>query len=164
MSKTILTECAGWTPVIDIIAQELGLMTAVVYGVVWRYCQMRSGVCYASVETLTEHLGISQKSVRRHLKRLCGAKYLEDLTPAVRNKPHTYKDTAKVELRGSVKVVVGQSDQPNPGGWSDSPTDSLDSVTNEEIEETIVYQESEETSRARHKRYLGGKYASFIKS
>jgi len=138
-------------------------MTAVVYGVVWRYCQMRSGVCYASVETLTEHLGISQKSVRRHLKRLCGAKYLEDLTPGVRNKPHTYKDTAKVEMRGSIKVVVGHSDQPPESGWSESPTDSLDSVTNEETEETTVYQENEEMRQARHRRYAGGRYAHLVK-
>jgi len=109
---TFLSRTDGFTPVIDVLAQEMGLVTAVVYGVVWRYCQQRNGVCYASVETIASHVGINPKTVRRHIKTLCEHGYLEDLTPDVTNRPHTYADSGKAKIVGLVEAKVAQSESP----------------------------------------------------
>ncbi len=106
MPGTFLSSVQGFTPVIDVLADELGLVTAAVYGVVWRYCQGRGGVCQASVGTIAGHLGISSRSTIRHLKRLVEYGYLEDLTPDLRYRPHTYADTGRAEILGLVEARV----------------------------------------------------------
>ena len=52
MSKTILAHVNGWTPMLDSLVQEFGLVTAAVFGRIWRYCQMPAGICSASMETI----------------------------------------------------------------------------------------------------------------
>jgi len=106
MPGTFLSSVKGFTPVIDVLADELGLVTAAVYGVVWRYCQGRGGVCQASLETIAGHLGISYHSAMRHIKRLVEYGYLEDLTPDLRYRPHTYADTGRAEILGLVEARV----------------------------------------------------------
>jgi hypothetical protein len=110
MSKTILAEVDGFTPVIDRLAQECGAITALVFGRVWRYCQMKDGVCNASLETIASGIGMSPWTVERHIKTLVKAGYLEDLTPTLRKHPHTYKDTGKVALIGRISTVDCASD------------------------------------------------------
>jgi len=100
--KTILTEVRGFTPVIDEIVQDLGLMPAVVFGRVWRYCQMKDGDCSASLERIATEIGVSRKTVERHIKALCDAGYLVDTTPNRRNRPHHYKDAGKVQVLGII--------------------------------------------------------------
>lgn len=102
--SNFLSQMEGFTPVIDILAEELGLIPAAVYGLVWRHCQMKDRVCYASIETLAKKLGVGTATVHRHIKALCGAGYLEDLTPDLRNKPHTYRDTGRVQIVGMVQA------------------------------------------------------------
>ena len=46
---TFLSEVRGFTPLIDIVAEDVGMVGAVVYGMVWRYCRMSDGVCRAAV-------------------------------------------------------------------------------------------------------------------
>lgn len=116
MSNNFLTQVEGFTPVIDVLAREVGLVTAVVYGVVWRYCQMKDGVCHASIETVAGHIDISPKTARRHIKTLCEHGYLKDTTPNVRNKPHIYADTGKARIVGLVTAQV------DLGGGTESPT------------------------------------------
>ena len=103
MSETVLAEVNGFTPVIDVLAQEVGLFTAAVYGVVWRFCQMEEHVCKASLTTIAERIGVSPATALSHVKKLCDAGYLKDLTPGRRNKPHVYQDT------GRVQMLVGMS-------------------------------------------------------
>lgn len=79
MSKTILTKVNGWTPIIDSIVEDCGLTTAAVFGVIWRFCQMRNGVCSASQDTLAERLGISRQTMNVHIKMLVEKGYLEFL-------------------------------------------------------------------------------------
>jgi len=79
--STILTETEGFTPVIDVLAQELGLMTAVVYGIVWRYCQMRDKICSASLDILANHIAVDRKTIERHIKVLCEIGYLTAIRP-----------------------------------------------------------------------------------
>jgi hypothetical protein len=99
---TVLTEVSGFTPLIDDIISELGLVTAAVFGTVWRYCQMESGTCTASLETIASRLNINRKTVERHIKMLCEMGYLEDTTPGRRHSPHVYRDTSKAKLVGSL--------------------------------------------------------------
>jgi len=94
-----LSEVKGFTPVIDVLADELGLMPAVAYGVVWRYCQMKDGVCKASMEKIARRIGVDRTTAHRHIKALCEAGYLKDLTPGLRNCPHTYEDTGRAKIR-----------------------------------------------------------------
>ena len=54
MSKTILTRVDGWTPLITSIIQAHGLITAAVFGRMWRYCQMEDNVCTASQEAIAD--------------------------------------------------------------------------------------------------------------
>jgi len=107
--RTVLAEVGGFTPLIDHLLEdpEVGLMGAVLFGRVWRYCQGSYGVCSASKDTLAQNLGISRRSIIRHLQRLCALGYLDDLTPDLRNKPHTYRDTGKIMV--SVKFGVTES-------------------------------------------------------
>jgi DNA-binding Lrp family transcriptional regulator len=106
MSRTILANVDGFTPVIDGLVEELGLMSAVVFGRVWRYCQMEDHVCRASLERIAASIGVDRATVMRHIKDLCDRGYLEDLTPDVRNRPHVYRDTGKAGLTLSLSGVA----------------------------------------------------------
>lgn len=88
----------GFTPVVDALVKEHGLVTAVVFGAVWRYCQMQEKVCRASLEVIGDRLGLDKATVKRHINTLCENGYLKDLTPGKRNAPHVYVDTGKVEV------------------------------------------------------------------
>ena len=98
MSKTILAKVSGWTPIIDSMIQDVGLTTAIVFGRMWRYCQMVDGVCRASQDTIADELGISRPTVNKHVEILVNKKYLIDLTPKLNGHPHTYKDSGKAGL------------------------------------------------------------------
>jgi len=106
--RTILGTCDGFTPIIDVVADKMGLIPAAVYGVVWRYCQMRDGVCYATLETLAGHLGCNPATVLRHIKSLCSEGFLEDTTPNLKNKPHTYRDTGRVVITTMVQAHIAE--------------------------------------------------------
>ena len=107
-----LTEVKGFTPVIEVMVQEVGLVQAAVYGVVWRYCQRRDGVCTASHGTIAEALGLARGTVQRHIGELCEAGYLRDTTPDRKNRPHIYADTGRAQIIGlvSAKVTVSGND------------------------------------------------------
>ena len=146
MSRSILQHVRGFTPVIDVVAEDVGFVTAAVYGVHWRFCQMEDGVSRAAMKTIAAQLDISDKTARRHTQKLCDRGYLEDLTPDVRNAPHVYRDTGLVLIEALVKArldresnldadrldsesnPVGQKVQP---GWSESPG-GLDLESNED--------------------------------
>jgi DNA-binding Lrp family transcriptional regulator len=95
MSKTILVETNGFTPVIDSLAKKFGFVTSLVFGRVWRYCQMEKGLCTAAQDKIAEEIGASRWTVIRHLKILVENGYLKDLTPGLKNRPHVYEDTGK---------------------------------------------------------------------
>jgi DnaD/phage-associated family protein len=105
VSRTILADVDGFTPVIDALVQDVGLMSAIVFGRVWRYCQMKEQLCTASMEKIGEGIGIDRLTVLRHLRELCERGYLEDRTPGIRNRPHIYADTGKAGLQLSLSGV-----------------------------------------------------------
>ena len=79
-----------WTPLYESLVKELGRNTASVYGAIWRFCQMRENVCRASIGTVGARIGMSRRSVIRHVKILVENGYLTDLTPGSKNTPHAY--------------------------------------------------------------------------
>jgi len=108
---SFLTQVQGFTPLIEVMVQEVGIIQAAVYGVVWRYCQRSDGVCTASHETLGVALGLTRGTVQRHIKELCEAGYLKDTTPERRNRPHVYADTGRAQIVGMVSAKVTVSEK-----------------------------------------------------
>ena len=145
----------GFTPLFDVLVQRYGLPTAAVYGRVWRFSQMRDGLCYASVERIAHDIGVSKKTVRRRLATLCEDGFLLDSTPDLRNKPHRFYLTGKLDLehvsetRAVSSSLVRESNEESSGEDKDSvdsltnpsvdslTNPSVDSLTNEDTEETI---------------------------
>ena len=109
MSASIVpvqSRIGGFTPLIDSLAELYGIIRAAVYGKVWRYCQMKDGVCRASLETLADGMGVDRSTISRHLAALCEDGYIKDLTPDLRNRPHVYSDTGKSRI--IVNITVAQ--------------------------------------------------------
>lgn len=95
MSKTILAQVDGFTPVIDAMIPEVGAMTALIFGKAWRYCQMSDGVCKAAQDRIADELGLSRATINTHFAKLVDTGYLQDTTPNLLGMPHIYKDTGK---------------------------------------------------------------------
>lgn len=131
----IVGEVRGFTPLLDALVEELGLVAAAVYGVVWRYTRMHDGVCTASLETIAARAGVDRRTALRHIKGLCAAGYLRDLTPSERARPHTYADTGKARIAATVAAEVGVTESHSSGAGgvteshSGSDTESLPGVT-----------------------------------
>jgi len=71
-----VTTGANYTPVFDELIPEFGTMGALVYGVIWRYCQMRDAACHATHETLAQEIDIAESTLRKHIEILRDAQYL----------------------------------------------------------------------------------------
>lgn len=82
----------------DEIKKEYGPVTAIVWGELFRFCQMYDSVCNASLDTIAKVSGLSKRAVITHLQILCENGYAIDETPSLRNKPHTYRITSKVKI------------------------------------------------------------------
>jgi hypothetical protein len=85
-----------FTPIFDTVVQKHGLITAAVYGVLWRECSDDredggKGQCSKSLEELSDFLMVSRKTVERHIAILVDVGYIECLDPDTRNKPHIYR-------------------------------------------------------------------------
>ena len=113
MTRTILTKVGGFTPVIDGVSDDVGREAAYLFGVIWRYCQMQNGVCYASIDNIAERANVERKYVIRYVKVLCEYGYLKDLTPDQKHAPHVYADTGKAQLVGELSGEVVQNESPN---------------------------------------------------
>jgi len=112
-----LTEVRGFTPVIDVVVQDIGLVTAAVYGVMWRYCQMEDHVCKAAMETIAAKIGIERRTAMRHVAALVTAGYVVDTTPDAKNAPHVYRDAGRVRIAG----LLGVTESDTEVSLSDTP-------------------------------------------
>ena len=65
-----------YTPIFPEIAAEYGLTCAAVYGVIWRYAQMRDGTCHAAYDTLAAEIGVNERTMRRNVEELQKAKLI----------------------------------------------------------------------------------------
>ncbi len=92
----------NFTPLVDPIIIELGLVSAAVFGRIWRYAN--GGVCYASQKTIGEQLSLDRSTVNKHIQILIEAKYIEDLTPNVKRKVHQYRPTRKANITFELTV------------------------------------------------------------
>ena len=108
-TKNGVASVSGFTPCPDVLIDEFGHTTALVWGKIWRFSQMSGGVCRASILRLADELGLTDDTIAKHVRLLEGAKYIKDTTPTLRNKPHIYKDTHKLSLKISVSMDDGQS-------------------------------------------------------
>ncbi len=97
-----------FSPIFDEVSKNLGMSAASVYGVIWRHCQLRDGVCRASMSRMAGLLGCSIPTVHRQILRLLDEGYIEDITPGLRNHPHSYRVTDVAEA-GSYRHVSPSS-------------------------------------------------------
>ncbi len=119
-----------YTPIFESIISLDGikLADAATFGLVWRYSQMECKNCHASVETMADKIGVSDKTVRRSLLVLQSCGLVKNLTPDQRNNPHQYVLTAHAKALIDPELV-GQNDQPR-----------LDKMTSEEslLRESLI--------------------------
>jgi hypothetical protein len=108
-TKQIIQEVSGFVPVFEAILEKYDdSITALVFGRRWQYCQMKDGVCKASLETIANDLKISKATVMRHTDLLVKDGYLIDLTPDGRNVPHIYADAGKIIMKSQLTATVSQ--------------------------------------------------------
>lgn len=132
MSKTILGQLSGFTPVIDGMIPEVGAQTALVFGKMWRYCQMSDGVCKAAQERIAHELRMSRATINTHIAKLTKAGYLEDMTPDLAGLPHQYRDTGKANLSISLTATCQNSLQPPVKNFDTKKLPKKESKRNDE--------------------------------
>lgn len=97
--KSITATVSKFTPCPDDLVEKYSHTTAMVWGKIWRYCQMKDEVCKAAIDRLAAELNLSDVTVAKHIKLLEAGGYIKDTTPEARNKPHIYVDTEKLRLK-----------------------------------------------------------------
>lgn len=108
--RQIVTEVSGFIPVFEVVLRHYkDYMTALVFGRMWQYCNMRDGVCKASLERIGRDLEVSGVTVMRHAEKLVADGYLIDTTPERRNAPHEYVDGRRVEMKSSLTAGMTES-------------------------------------------------------
>ncbi len=132
MSRTILTKCNGFTPLITALVKKYGLVTAAVFGRVWWFCQYKNGVCHASIDTIAEDLKLNRYTVMRHIETLLSDGFLEDKTPELRNKPHIYVDTGRAQIISELSA-----------GIADDDGVIINDSTDNETPATVIFNDSE---------------------
>lgn len=125
----------NFTPLMDELVQEFGITTAAVWGRVWRYAQQENRVCQASHDKIADELGVSRRTVIRHIKDLVDSGYLKDHTPDLRNRPHTYSITRKARIEITITGVT-ESHSKSKVGVTESPSDGDRKSHEETIKET----------------------------
>jgi DNA-binding Lrp family transcriptional regulator len=104
--REVRSTISGYTVAPDALSEKYGYVTSLVWGRVWRFCQMSDGVCRAKLEKIADSLGMSERTIIRHLDVLVEGGYFKDMTPDLKNKPHIYADTGKIKIAFSSDVVV----------------------------------------------------------
>jgi biotin operon repressor len=122
----------GFTPILDKLVEKYGIVTAAVYGAVWRYAQQEDGECWASANTIANRLNLSRRTIARHLKDLVKDGYLIDLTPNLKGESHHYTYTAKANISGVIEGGVTEShrgcDRESQVGVTESHTKIQDKI------------------------------------
>ncbi|MHA1962732.1 MAG: helix-turn-helix domain-containing protein [Candidatus Thorarchaeota archaeon] len=140
--RTTQAKIKNFTPLLDELVKEFGVVTAAVWGRIWRYAQQEYGVCQASLDKIANELHISRRTVIRHISKLCIEGYIYDHTPTLRNKPHTYSITNKARIIITIEGVT-ESHSRDEGGVTESPkgvTESPADSDRKSLEETIKKQ------------------------
>lgn len=147
-----IAEYSGFTIVFDSILKKHGYMTALVFGGVYRYCQMRDGYCTASQTRIGNDLGITRKTVNDHLEILVNDGYLKkEVRPG---ETDMYFDTGKAKLvtvsynaedgnlcnKVTPPVTLGYtSNTINNTINNDETKKELKTITDEDLEQFVEY-------------------------
>lgn len=125
MTDPFLEDCGGWTPAPDILAKKYGFESAYLWGKLRRLCQLGNGQYTISPEALGKRFGMSRRTVIDRLKAMIRDGYVEDLTPGVRNKAHTYSvKKGEEKLVSGVQISHTKGDIPTePNGLAASESD-----------------------------------------
>jgi hypothetical protein len=112
-----------FTPIFDEVCQHAGLVSAAVYGVVWRYCQMSEHVCYATLANIGLQAGVNRRTAVRSLAALEQQGWIVDLTPTYRNVPHVYQVTNRLAQSEPFPAPADPpAVTPAPSAVTDSPS------------------------------------------
>lgn len=146
------TRIKNFTPLLDDLVRQYGVITAAVWGRVWRYAQQENKVCQAAQDKIADELSISRRTVIRHLQVLTDDGYLKDDTPDLRNRPHTYSVTQKARILITVEGVTESHSEPKKGVTEShtSVTQShshCDSVSHEETSKKQFKKQEEEEKK-----------------
>lgn len=96
----------GFTFILDDVTSEVGLISAAVYGAIYRHLNIDNHLSQPSLETIARELGINRATVMRHLHSLCEKGFLKDVTPYRRNRPHLYCDVAQKYLSETDTAIL----------------------------------------------------------
>jgi DNA-binding MarR family transcriptional regulator len=117
-----------FTPYFDTLAPEVGQVSTLVFGAIWRYCQMTDNVCKATLQTIADRLSVNRITIIRAIQVLITADLIEDLSPGLRNRPHIYRLTDKAQSLVRASTVSESDTQPvesvtesDSTGASDTP-------------------------------------------
>ena len=129
--KSATTKISGWTPIFDHISKQYSPMVSVVYGIIWRYSQMRDGVCKLGQEKMGELLGVSTSTIQRGITILEKDGYIVCVGKP-QGHPNEYVTTDKLDLGVSVEIS-----QTARQGQSDSPTGSVRQPDKDTVKDTV---------------------------
>ena len=80
----------GFTPLFDDIVEQVGSITALVFGVIWRHAQMRDAACHASVKTMSDLTGLGKSTIRKHIQVLVRNQMIKRVEPHRQHIPPWY--------------------------------------------------------------------------
>lgn len=154
MNNSFLENAGGYTPVPDKLVREYDYTTAYVWGKVWRYCQMQSGTCTASHETIANRAGMSRRTLIEKLNILIKDGYIEDLTPELKNKPHTYcTKIGEAKITSAMQNLHTENNDPVENPQDSSPSQSHFSMRNLHSDDAKNAQPDSPTVQDSHSHY-----------
>jgi hypothetical protein len=118
--KTGLKEGTTFTLLIDSVVEDVGLIGAAVFGVVYRHCQMRNECCYASQKKMAKLTGTSPRTVSRYLDKLVKLDYIQELgnsetvPEGMMTKKYICTTKAGVKFTGFEQVKTQAKTEANP--------------------------------------------------
>lgn len=96
---------------IDRILQDYGPFVALVWSRMWRYTQMKDGLCTASLPTIGAELRFNRDTVRRAVRILVEDGFFDDLDQGANNgHTHRYRDTGKASIYGRFDAIINDAD------------------------------------------------------
>lgn len=132
---------SGFTPAFDHLLENYGPIRALVFGKYWRYWAAYGKACN-SQEAMAEEIGIDDRTLRNHLKALVDDGYLEDMTPKLKNRPHSYIPTSKLTIEIEARARVqpeSNSGQPESNSGEDTGIETKREETNIEEADMALF-------------------------
>jgi len=160
--REIPASISGFTPAPDKLIELYGYVTALVWGRIWRYCQMKGGVCFASLGKIAEEIGMSERTIIRHVDPLVKDGFLKDMTPSLKNKPHIYADTGKLKIRIGVEATMTESHSAMTESQSEGDRESVEESNKKEKQEEYKPDRNSAKERIAKQRASKGDFMDFL--